>query len=142
MSLSLALCAALLLAAPAAQARVLFSDAEQGAYIIRDSDLSAKLQEAARACAAYVAQQDSVKTLTRARLMGECLNAEKIAERRIAELLGKASLARLQKAEAFEDMAYILLLPIRDEQADAFTPGETPVASGRFSTRLSPGGAK
>ena len=128
-----------LLAACAIDARAnkpgpfVYSDADDGVYIIRDQKLVQVLRDSDKLCADYAKAEEraekasrvaaaspSKKTLQREKtsyvgsarkLMGECLNADKAAQRALAEVFGFKALDRIQKAAPFEDMVYVQLLP-------------------------------
>ena len=129
--------AALLCCAPAhaKDAGTLFSEPEEGLFILRQPDLSEALRDSDRVCAAYAKAQDEAdlavqaaaatpskrhlrektgKLLSAHKLMGACLEADRAAKKKLAEVIGDGALDRLQKAAAFEDMVYIQLVPDSD----------------------------
>jgi hypothetical protein len=122
--------------AHATNAGVLYSEPDDGLFILRNPALAQTLHESDRACESYAKSQEKAesaaaeaaahpakKTLQRQKagmasaanhLMGQCLEADKAAKRALVKVLGPNTLDRLQKAAAFEDMVYVQLLPDAD----------------------------
>lgn len=135
--------AAMLLAASAHAkgAGVLYSEPEEGTFIIRNADLAqtmregdavcerySKLQDAAERAAVDAAAHPAKKTLQREKLgkasaarhaMAECLEADKASKRALQAALKLKTLDRLQKAAPFEDMVYVQLLPPNADHFEA-----------------------
>lgn len=135
-------------AAPAA--RLLHTDPEDGVTILRDAGLAEALKESDRLCSLYDRRQESADRLaakaknarekreaaaalsSARRLMAECLHADKLAQARLARVLGRSAAERVQKAAAFEDMVYLVAEPTPAVKvyAELFEPGgHGPVAA-------------
>jgi hypothetical protein len=120
---------------------ILYSEAEEGLFIMRDADLADAIRESDRLCAEYEKAQDEAdrvarlaasqptkRTLQREKAgktdiahkaMGACLDSDERAKKRISALFGKKALDRLQKLAPFEDMIYVQLLPSSAEHFEA-----------------------
>ena len=140
--LLLILAAAMLCGASARAAEgVLYSEPDDGLFILRNPELAETMRATDRVCEAYAKRQEEAeraadlaaahpekKTLQRQKagmasaamhLAGQCLEADKAAKRGLAAALGPKSLDRLQKAAAFEDMVYVQLLPKDESRLEA-----------------------
>lgn len=136
--------------AAAPKTRVLHADEDDGVTILRDAELAAAFKDGERLCSRYDERQESADRLAAKaknlrekreaasvqaaaqRLMAECLHADKMAQARLAQILGRSAAQRLQKAAAFEDMVYVVIEPAPAAKiyADIFEPGNrSPVAA-------------
>lgn len=136
--------AALMVCAVSAHAqdsKTLYSEPEEGTFIVRDADLAQALREGDSVCERYSKLQDAAeraavdaaahpakKTLQREKLgkasaarhaMAECLEADKASKRALQAALKLKTLDRLQKAAPFEDMVYVQLLPPNADHFEA-----------------------
>lgn len=133
--LLLILAAALSCAAPAGAAErgIIFSQPDDGVYIVRHEGLSKALQDSDLLCADYFKRQQEADRVARAsaaapakrtlqrekfamvaaaqRAMGECLNADKLTAKALVEIFGAKKADRVQKAAPFEDLVYVQLPP-------------------------------
>lgn len=117
----------------AKEAGVLYSEPEDGLFIVRNAELAGALRDGDRVCEEYSRRQDEAdraaaaaasqpakRTLQRekagkaavaVRSMGACLEADRAAKKKLAATLGAKTIERLQKAAPFEDMVYVQLIP-------------------------------
>ena len=136
--------AALLVCAVSAHAgtsKTLYSEPEEGTFIVRDAELAQALRDGDSVCERYSRLQDAAdqaasnaaahpakKTLQREKMgkasaarhaMAECLEADKASKRALQTALKLKTLDRLQKAAPFEDMVFVQLLPASADHYEA-----------------------